>query len=502
MITATVCVYAAPPHQPPPPPPTPAQIPAPPAPQPTVAPPAPISQPSVITPSSYYEPATPESLPTPASLPPPPPGVVIIPTIPSINPTTAPINDNSGSDSSNLPAPSSTNIPQTSQPTANPTSLQTLVIPTNPVAPGQTQTSPTQGASAGPAAGGGGGFSMLVEPTETPVALEEPSGQGVGEPEQASLPAEQDSLKSSPVEIPSSGKETKSEVTSSTTDSSDILSTLRSTARNATATTPVSGLVPPPLVPAVAVTTGMAIALLWNILWANADKIFDSKLFSFLRDFMGENVLQRVDEYETKKRSIGIRAAGRTAIGLTHSEILVVIAGALLIGIASLVALRASFEVNTILLYVITGGVAVTVHEMGHRYAAHHQDVKTEVKFWELGTIIMFFTGWLAGNVFAQPHRTIMEESEVKDHSREAKISLAGPATSICLAVLTVPFLFVGGDITRIASTLIMMSLLIALYHLMPFTPMDGKEILHWNRNLLIVILIPLMVIYYYLFLL
>lgn len=217
---------------------------------------------------------------------------------------------------------------------------------------------------------------------------------------------------------------------------------------------------------------------------------------------MGENRLQKLDEYEAGKRKITVGTAAKTRIGLTHTEILVAAAGALLIGIASLIAIRSSFAVDAVLLYVITAGVAVTVHELGHRYAAHNQKVQTEVKFWELGTVIMFFTGWFAGNVFAQPHRTLREESKEPDHQVEGKISLAGPVISICLGILTVPFLFVGGDIGRIASTLLMMTLLIAVYHLMPFDPMDGKAILQWNKKILIVTLVPLLAVYYYLFLL
>lgn len=508
IILATVCVYAAPPHQPPPPPPTPAQIPVPPSPQPTPAPPSPPNPvPPIVQPADSSNspalPTVPTSGPTPASLPPPPPGVVVIPTLPTINPTTAPINDNSGSDSSNVPVPSSTNVPLTSQPTANPTTLQTLVIPTNPVAPGQTQTSPTQGASAGPAAGGGGGFSRLVEPVETAIVPPEQSGVVVGEPEQGILPAEQDSLKSSQVEVPYSGKDTMSEVasTTSTTDSSYIISTLRTTARNASAVTPASKIFPPMAVPAVAVTLGMAVALIGNILWANLDKIFSTKIFHFIREFIGENLLQRVEEYEAKKRKVTIRDAKKTRFGLTHNEILVAIAGAVLIGFASLVALHEEFAINSMVLYIATGGVAITVHEMGHRFAAHHQEVQTEVKFWELGAVIMFFTGWFAGSVFAQPHRTIMEDLEEPNHPAEAKISLAGPMVSICLALVTVPFLFVGGDVTKIASVLLMMTLLIAVYHLMPFEPMDGKTVYHWNRTILVGILVPLMVVYYFLFL-
>ena len=246
----------------------------------------------------------------------------------------------------------------------------------------------------------------------------------------------------------------------------------------------------------------MAIGLVANMFWANFDRIFSSKWFYFIRDFMGENALQRLDEYEAKKRKLTVGAAKRTKMGLTHMEIAVAIAGALLIGIASWLALRQAFALNTVFLYIVTGGVAITVHEMGHRFAAHHHEVLTEVKFWEIGTVIMFFTGWLAGNVFAQPHRTVVEEKDEEDHHIDGKISLAGPLVSICLGILVVPFLFVGGDITKIASTLLMMTLLVALYHLMPFGPMDGKAVYRWSKVVLLATIVPLFIIYYYLFLL
>ena len=529
MLIAIACVHAAPPHVPPAPPPTPVLIPTPPAPAPTSPPPVPTSIPTQVPtiPPPPSPPGVPTQVPTvapaPTSPPPPPPGVptqvptippepTVLPTLPTINPTSNPTAD-PGTDTSNqapsAPAPAATGtVPVTGQPTENPTVLPVLVLPTTQVVVPTVTQPATPGAIAGPAAGGG--FSRSVEPVQsigtpameivTPVEIA--TGNQLN---QQGFPGF-DSLKSSPPLAPSTEKDPQGEVAAAPSDpsvpgSSDILDTLRGTARNASAVTPASKIVPPMAVPAVAVAAGMALALIGNLVSANIDNIFGSKIFQFLRDFLGENILQRVDEYEAKKRAIGIRAAGKTALGLTHSEILVVVAGALFIGIASLVAIRAAFEINTILLYVITGGVAVTVHEMGHRYAAHHHEVQTEVKFWALGTIIMFFTGWFAGNVFAQPHRTIMEESEEQDHTREGKISLAGPFASIGLAVLTVPFLFVGGDITTIASTLLMMTLLIAIYHLMPFTPMDGKEILHWNRYLLIFMLIPMVIIYYYLFL-
>ena len=441
--------------------------------------------------------------------------------MPTISPTPDPGSDTSNTGStdqapSSNPAPSGTSapepsatgtIPSTGQPTESPTTLQTLVIAVTTVAPTQVHTSTTQGAIAGPAAGGG--FSRIVEEVqpkgtqvqEIAVPVEIATGS---QPVQQN--PEPDLMKSLSKEAPSTEKDTEGEVAaspsdSSTSDSSEVLDTLRGTAKNASAVTPASKIFPPMAVPVVAVTAGMAVALIGNVFWANLNNIFSSKIFLFLRDFMGENVLQRLDEYEARKRKVAVRDAKKTRLGLTHNEILVAIAGAFLIGIASLVAIHEIFAINSLVLYIVTGGVAITVHEMGHRFAAHHQNVKTEVKFWELGAVIMFFTGWFSGSVFAQPHRTVMEDLEEPNHPVEAKISLAGPLVSLGLAVVTVPFLFLGGDIAKIASVLLMMTLLVAVYHMMPFEPMDGKTVYHWDKRVLIGILVPLLIVYYYLFL-
>jgi len=288
-----------------------------------------------------------------------------------------------------------------------------------------------------------------------------------------------------------------------------VLDTLRETSYNSSAMSPAAMVVPEPAVPVVAVTTGISLAMIGNFFMTNIDKLFSLKLFGFVRDFVGEHTLQSVDEYEAKKRKIVVRTGKRTILGLTHAEIAVAIIGSILIGVATVIALRDPISINEIAIYILAGGIAVTLHEFGHRYAAHRKNVATEVKFWELGAVTMFLTGWLTGNVFAQPQRTIIDERSVeereKDHDKipvEVQISLAGPLVNLAIALVTIPFLFVGGDVTKVASIMLMMTLLLAVFHLMPFAPMDGKAIAKWNKYVLAVILIPLIAVYSYLFLL
>jgi len=267
-------------------------------------------------------------------------------------------------------------------------------------------------------------------------------------------------------------------------------------------------IVPEEATPVVAITTGFSLALLGNLFWSNIDKVFSFKLLGFVRDYIGEQSLQGLDEYEAKRRKITVTKVNKTYFGFSPMEIAVAVGGAILIGLASILALRDPFSVQTIVIYIVAGGIAVTFHELGHRYAAKRKNVATEMKFWELGAATMFLTGWFAGNVFAQPQRTLIDEKGLEEHAHdegkipvEVQISLAGPLVNLAMALIIIPFLFVGGVVTQIASIMLMVTLLIAVYHLMPFSPMDGKAIYKWNKWALVLMLLPLIAIYYYLFL-
>jgi len=338
-------------------------------------------------------------------------------------------------------------------------------------------------------------------------------------PEEA--PPEEAPAQEAPVE-PESEKSSSPDTSSSSNDlgaenppvtpvptQEPVLDTLRTTAHNSSAMTPAALVFPEASIPAVAVTTGISLAMVSNFFMANIDKLFSLKLFGFVRDYVGEHTLQGLDEYEAKKRKIVVRTGKKTILGLTHSEITVAIIGSLLIGFATVIALRSPISITEILIYVLAGGIAVTLHEFGHRYAARRKNVATEVKFWGLGAVTMFITGWFTGNVFAQPQRTLIDEKMVEEKANDGEkipvdvqISLAGPLVNLIIAAITVPFLFVGGEVSRIASIMLMMTLLLAVYHLMPFSPMDGKAIMKWNKWVLAAMLIPLIAVYSYLFLL
>ena len=80
------------------------------------------------------------------------------------------------------------------------------------------------------------------------------------------------------------------------------------------------------------------------------------------------------------------------------------------------------------------------------------------------------------------------------------RIMLAGPVISVLASLVFVPFIFLGGVYQVAASMSIMFNLIVGTYHLMPFTPMDGRSILKWNGVLWFVIFVPLVIAYFFLF--
>lgn len=462
-------------------------------------------------------PAPPPPPPDPPSPPPPAPAPVEIPVMPPQPPSYSeePLSPPPPPDINTPLAPGSTSLPNPVADPGTPGALPTLPS-LNP------DTTPSDNPGSGPTDSGSSdsppGSEVNSQPEEValtnlevPPPLELPPPPEMGPPvnEEQSAP-EQESAKSTVDESYSSSSDLGADkpVITPLPTPEPVLDTLRTTAHNSTAMTPASLVVPEAAVPVVAVTTGISLAMVSNFFMTNIDKLFSLKLFGFARDFLGEHTLQSVDEYETKKRKITVRTGKKTIFGLTHAEIAVAFIGSILIGVATVIALRDPFSITEIAIYIIAGGIAVTLHEFGHRYAAHRKNVATEVKFWELGAVTMFLTGWFTGSVFAQPQRTIIDEKGVEERSKqgekipvEVQISLAGPLVNLGIAVITIPFLFVGGEVTKVASIMLMMTLLLAVYHLMPFNPMDGKAIAKWNKGVLAAILIPLIAVYSYLFL-
>ena len=222
----------------------------------------------------------------------------------------------------------------------------------------------------------------------------------------------------------------------------------------------------------------------------------------FLKDYVSENLEERLSDFETKRRSIAVNLSrGKGFLGFTKIEAIVTFFGALLFGLATFIAYKAPFTLDNIIIYVIAAGVAIMVHEIAHWHIARRKERDTDIQFWGLGTIIMFLTAWLAGSVFGQPCRTIISDVDSMEDRDSGEIMLAGPLVSVGIAALSVPLFFAGGQLAQIGRLAIIMNLVLATYHMMPFPPMDGKFIYKWNKLIWVGVFIPIAIMYIFLLL-
>ena len=115
--------------------------------------------------------------------------------------------------------------------------------------------------------------------------------------------------------------------------------------------------------------------------------------------------------------------------GLSASEVLVVEAAVIMVAIAFLLADRADLTLQMVLIYMLVGAVSVVLHDFAHRYFATKHGHDADIRFWGLGTVIMFLTAWLYGNAFAQPYRYLVNRGEGIDETREMGVEMvAWPA--------------------------------------------------------------------------
>jgi hypothetical protein len=225
-----------------------------------------------------------------------------------------------------------------------------------------------------------------------------------------------------------------------------------------------------------------------------------SKTVEYSRNFLGNYGIGVAGTNESKLRKTTVTPGQPLFLGLSRTEVMVVLVGAVAYGLAFLVAKKEWMAPGLFLMYIVSAGVAITIHEVGHRYIAKKYRDEVELKLWDIGILTMFITGLITGIVFAKPSKNVIASAAAIPKEQMGRIMLAGPVISVLASLVFVPFLFLGGVYQVAASMSIMFNLIVGTYHLMPFTPMDGRSILRWNGVLWFVIFVPLVVAYFFLF--
>ncbi|MFG1461079.1 MAG: hypothetical protein AAE987_06855 [Thermoplasmataceae archaeon] len=137
-------------------------------------------------------------------------------------------------------------------------------------------------------------------------------------------------------------------------------------------------------------------------------------------------------------------------------------------------------------LALLTVLTAFLMHELAHRFMAYRLGGFGRFKIWPLGALLALVTSIL-GFLFAAPGAVYV--SGIYNRADGGKVSLAGPATNMLLAVIFYGLFIVLEPITRISFLFGFVGALnswYALFNLIPFGPLDGFKVYSWDHSVFI----------------
>ena len=267
---------------------------------------------------------------------------------------------------------------------------------------------------------------------------------------------------------------------------------------------PTARFIPPQFMALAAVLTSLAVVFIQLVI-SNIGSIaqIGMKLVKFFADLAGGHAVEKLSEKEIELRRIEARKLERHFLGLSPSEVLIVEASVIMVALAFIIADRATLDLQTVLIYIAVGAVSIICHDFAHRWFVTRHGHDADIQFWGLGTVIMFLTAWLYGNAFAQSYRNLTNRGERGDQTREMGIEMiAGPVVSIILMIVFLLLVQAGGIWAIAGGVGFTINLITAVYSLMPIETMDGGAIWRWNRGLYLAVTIPIVVFYFFTFML
>ena len=130
---------------------------------------------------------------------------------------------------------------------------------------------------------------------------------------------------------------------------------------------------------------------------------------------------------------------------------------------------------------VVVVGFGFVLHELAHKFAAIRYGYWAEYKMWFQGLILALVTSYF-GFVFAAPGAVYIHGYNIKP-SENGKISLAGPATNIILALLFLMLMPLAAQHNLFAVAVLGATInsFLAVFNLIPLVVLDGAKIFRWN---------------------
>ena len=259
----------------------------------------------------------------------------------------------------------------------------------------------------------------------------------------------------------------------------------------------LGGLLPSPILYLLAVLAGTGIAALSAVPATRGISRRLEQAEKSAKDYLSSTASSLINRFEVSRRKLGPVSQGDPVLlGLTLKELAVFLLCAGAYAVAFLLRDRLQISPLNLLILVGAGALTTLVHQLAHHEAAQRAGKTAELQFWGLGTAMMVLSSWLFGFLFASPSRNLYQKEQEPSRRTIAMISLAGPAMSLALAIVSLLLVPMGGIITLAGRTSFSMNLLTAVYSMVPFDPMDGKPVYDWNHAIWAAIFLPLLVVY------
>lgn len=265
---------------------------------------------------------------------------------------------------------------------------------------------------------------------------------------------------------------------------------------------PTASIIPPQFMALAAMLTSLGVVLV-QFLITNIGTLSQTgfKAAKFFADLFGGHAVEKVSEKEIEARGIAARKQEQHFLGLSASEVIIVESAVVIVALAFMLADRAELTLEMVLIYMGVGAISVVLHDFAHRYFATRHGCDADIRFWGLGTVIMFVTAWLYGNAFAQSYRNLVNRDGGSSDIREMGMEMAaGPVISIILMIIFLGMVQFGGLWAVAGGIGFTINLITAVYSLMPISTMDGGAIWKWSRTLYLGLLIPMLAFYIFTF--
>ena len=131
-----------------------------------------------------------------------------------------------------------------------------------------------------------------------------------------------------------------------------------------------------------------------------------------------------------------------------------------------------------------TAGIGFILHELMHKFVAQRYHLSAEfVAFYPMLWLALAFS--LFGFIVAAPGAVMIRG--YLNNERNGKISLAGPATNLVLAVIfLIPLLLVSSEslLGVFVKQGFLINSLLALFNMIPAMPFDGAKVIAWNKTI------------------